>query len=125
FSRQMAFNLLPQTSSPSADGLSQEEVDLLHDTRRLLDDPLLSLNPTCIQAPVFYAHSDIVSIEAEEALSAAQVTTLLSKAPGLKVSRRTDGGPTAIQEGSGSDLVTVGRIRQSPGNDREVNLWCV
>jgi aspartate-semialdehyde dehydrogenase len=125
FPRQVAFNLLPQTSALSAEGHSDQELELLSETKRLLGNPTFSINPTCIQAPVFYAHSDIISLEADRPLSPGEVSAWLAKAPGLRVSRKTDGGPTPVQDATGQDLVIVGRIRQSLDNDREVNLWCV
>lgn len=125
FPQQVAFNLLPQTSDLSPEGYSAEELDLLHQTRRLLGEPGFSLNPTCIQAPVFYAHSEIISIEAEQALTVADVTAALSRAPGIKLARPGKGGPSAVQDATGQDVVMVGRIRQSMDNEREINLWCV
>lgn len=125
FPQQVAFNLLPQTSTLSPEGYSGEEMDLLHQTKRLLGQPAFSLNPTCIQAPVFYAHSEIISIEAQEPLSANEVTAMLSRAPGLKLARINRGGPSAVKDATGQDAVTVGRIRQSMDNEREINLWCV
>lgn len=125
FPKQVAFNLLPQTSALSAEGHSDQELELLSETKRLLGGPDFSINPTCIQAPVFYAHSDIISLEADRPLSPGEVSAWLSKAPGLRVSRKADGGPTAVQDATGKDVVTIGRIRQSLGNDHEVNLWSV
>lgn len=125
FPKQIAFNLLPQTSALSGQGYSGEEMDLLSETKRLLDYPDFRLNPTCIQAPVFYAHSEVISIEADRALSPDEASAILSKAPSLKLSRKRDGGPTAVQDASESDFVTVGRVRQSLDNDQEINLWCV
>lgn len=125
FPRQVAFNLLPQASAVSEQGHAGEELDLLSETRRLLEQPDLQLNPTCIQAPVFYAHSEAISIEADRALAPAEVIAILSKAPGLKLNRKTDGGPTAVRDATGADPVFIGRIRQSLGNEKEVNLWCV
>lgn len=125
FPKQVAFNLLPQTSSVSADGYSAEELDLFNETQKLFNNPTFLLNPTCIQAPVFYAHSEVISVEADKPLPVGEVTALLSKAPGLKLSRRNDGGPTAVQDATGENLLSIGRIRQSLGNDREINLWCV
>lgn len=125
FLKQVAFNLLPQTSSLSGEGYSGEEIDLLNETKKLLDYPTFSLNPTCIQAPVFYSHSEVISVEADRPLSAAEATALLSRAPGLKLSRKTDGGPTPVQDATGENAVLVSRIRQSLDNDHEINLWCV
>ncbi|MCW8193254.1 aspartate-semialdehyde dehydrogenase [Proteobacteria bacterium 005FR1] len=125
FPKQVAFNLLPQTSELNAAGHSEQELEILNETKRLLGNPDFSLNPTCIQAPVFYAHSDIISLEADRPLSPGEVGAWLGKAPGLRVSRKSDGGPTPVQDATGQDVVTVGRIRQSLDDDREVNLWCV
>lgn len=125
FPRQVAFNLLPQTSALSEQGHSAEELDLLSETRRLLNQPDLNLNPTCIQAPVFYAHSLAISLEADRALAPAEVTAILSKAAGLRIHRKSDGGPAAVQDASGAELVSIGRIRQSLANEQEINLWCV
>ncbi|MEX1032645.1 MAG: aspartate-semialdehyde dehydrogenase [Cellvibrionaceae bacterium] len=125
FPKQMAFNILPQTSPLSSEGYSGEEIDLAAETKKLLDDPEFSLNPTCVQAPVFYSHSEVISVEADTPVSAGEVTTLLKRAPGLRLSRQGDAGPTAVHEATGADLVTVGRIRRSLDNDCEINLWCV
>ncbi|MGQ9424717.1 aspartate-semialdehyde dehydrogenase [Gilvimarinus sp. F26214L] len=125
FPKQVAFNLLPQTSALSANGYSAEEIDLLTETRRVLDLPDLPLNPTCVQAPVFYAHSEAISVEADRPLPAGEVSALLSRAPGLKLNRKNDGGPTPVQDATGENLLMVGRVRQALDNEREVNLWCV
>ena len=58
---------------------------MVHETRKIMGDPSIAVNATCIRVPVFYAHSESVTVETEKPLSAAEARALLEKAPGVRV----------------------------------------
>ena len=65
---------------------------MVWETRKILEDPNIQVNPTCVRVPVFYGHSEAVHIETTDALSADQARKLLENAPGVVViDERSDG----------------------------------
>ena len=79
---------------------------------------------TCVRIPVFYGHSEAVHIETRDQISAAEVTELLSAAPGVEVFTE-DTYPTAVEHAAGTDPVFVGRIREDISHPNGINLWVV
>ena len=127
YPRQIAFNVLPQIDVFQENGYTKEEMKMVWETRKIMEDPDIQVNPTAVRVPVFYGHSEAVHIETREKLTAAQATSLLKKAPGVVVlDKREDGGyPTAVTEGAGHDPVYVGRIREDLSHPRGIDLWVV
>ena len=125
--RQMAFNVLPQIDAFQDNGYTREEMKMVWETRKILGDEALRVNPTCVRVPVFYGHSEAVHIETKEKIPVDEVRTLLSDFPGVVViDEREDGGyPTAVTEASGHDAVFVGRIREDLSHPRGINFWVV
>ncbi|MDE0156522.1 MAG: aspartate-semialdehyde dehydrogenase [Gammaproteobacteria bacterium] len=125
--RQMAFNVLPQIDAFQDNGYTREEMKMVWETRKILGDEALRVNPTCVRVPVFYGHSEAVHIETKEKITVEEVRTLLNDFPGVVViDEREDGGyPTAVTEASGHDPVFVGRIREDLSHPRGINFWVV
>ena len=125
--RQMAFNVLPQIDAFQDNGYTKEEMKMVWETRKILGDEALRVNPTCVRVPVFYGHSEAVHIETKEKIPVDEVRTLLNDFPGVVViDEREDGGyPTAVTEASGHDAVFVGRIREDLSHPRGINFWVV
>ena len=125
--RQMAFNVLPQIDAFQDNGYTREEMKMVWETRKILGDEALRVNPTCVRVPVFYGHSEAVHIETKEKITVEEVRTLLNDFPGVVViDQREDGGyPTAVTEASGHDAVFVGRIREDLSHPRGINFWVV
>ena len=125
--RQMAFNVLPQIDAFQDNGYTREEMKMIWETQKILDDNTLRVNPTCVRVPVFYGHSEAVHIETKEKIPVAEVRALLTGFPGVIVmDEREDGGyPTAVTEASGHDSVFVGRIREDISHPRGINFWVV
>ncbi len=100
---------------------------MVWETRKILNNQDIMVNPTCVRVPVFYGHSEAVHVETRSKISAAKVRALLVKAPGIKVLDKVkDGGyPTAVTDGANSDPVFVGRIREDISHPRGINLWVV
>lgn len=124
---QIGFNVVPQIDRFDEDGLTFEEVKMIRETRKILAEPQLAVNPTCVRVPVFFGHSEAVAIETEHPLHPDQARRLLEGAPGIEVidRRERQGYPTAVRSATGTDAVFVGRIRKDPSHPNGLNLWVV
>lgn len=124
---QIAFNAVPHIDEFQDNGYTREEMKMIWETRKILEDDNILVNPTCVRVPVFYGHSEAVHVETERKLTAAKVRKLLAVAPGVKVlDKATDGGyPTAVEHAVGTDHVFVGRIREDLSHPTGINLWVV
>jgi aspartate-semialdehyde dehydrogenase len=127
FQVQIAFNLIPQIDEFLDNGYTREEMKLVWETRKILGDDAIQVNPTAVRVPVFFGHSEAVNIETRDKLSAAQARQLLEAAPGVEVvdDRVAGGYPTPVTHASGNDAVFVGRIREDLSHPRGLNLWIV
>jgi len=127
YPKQIAFNVLPQIDVFMDNGYTKEEMKMVWETRKIMGDDRILVNPTAVRVPVFFGHSEAVHIETREKIDVATVKALLAQAPGIIVlDERKDGGyPTAVTESSGHDEVFVGRIREDISHPKGVNLWVV
>ncbi|MEX2479796.1 MAG: aspartate-semialdehyde dehydrogenase [Gammaproteobacteria bacterium] len=127
YPKQIAFNCLPHIDTFQDNGYTKEEMKMVWETRKIMGDEAIAVNPTAVRVPVFYGHSEAVHIETRARISAAEVTALLRNFPGVTVlDERVDGGyPTAVTEGANHDAVFVGRIREDISHPRGINLWVV
>ena len=127
YPKQIAFNVIPQIDVFQENGYTKEEMKMVWETQKIMEDPEILVNPTCVRVPVFYAHSEAVHIETRKPLSVEDARAMLKKAPGIKVmDEHKDGGyPTPIGEGTDRDEVWVGRIRRDISHPNGLNLWIV
>jgi aspartate-semialdehyde dehydrogenase len=127
YPKQIAFNVLPQIDVFMDNGYTKEEMKMVWETRKIMGDDSIQVNPTAVRVPVFYGHSEAVHIETRAKISAAEVRALLEKAPGVTVvdSHQDGGYPTAVTEAANQDPVFVGRIREDISHPRGINLWVV
>ena len=100
---------------------------MVWETRKILGDDAILVNPTAVRIPAFYGHSEAVHIETREKISAADVCELMRSAPGVTLIDGVETGqyPTAVTESSGSDSVYVGRVREDISHPRGIDLWVV
>jgi len=127
YPKQIAFNALPQIDVFTDNGYTKEEMKMVWETKKILGDDSIVVNPTCVRVPVFFGHSEACHIETTEKISAAKATELLRSFAGVEViDEREDGGyPTAVTDAAGKDAVYVGRIREDISHPRGLNLWVV
>jgi len=127
YPRQIAFNVLPHIDVFQDNGYTKEEMKMVWETRKIMEDDSIQVNPTAVRVPVFYGHSEALHVETREKLDSVQATELLKNAPGIVVlDERRDGGyPTAVSEGATNDPVYVGRIREDISHPRGLDLWVV
>ncbi|MGB7650779.1 MAG: aspartate-semialdehyde dehydrogenase [Gallionella sp.] len=126
YPKQIAFNVLPQIDVFMENGYTKEEMKMVWETQKIMEDDSILVNPTAVRVPVFYGHSEAVHIETKKKITAAQARALLVTAPGVKVvdERVAGGWPTAI-EAQGQDATLVGRIREDLSHPMGLNMWVV
>ena len=127
FSKQIAFNVIPHIDEFQANGYTKEEMKMVWETRKILEDDSIEVNPTAVRVPVFYGHSEAVHVETRDKITAAQARDLLENAAGVAVidERSAGGYPTPVTDAAGKDPVYVGRIREDISHPRGLNLWVV
>jgi aspartate-semialdehyde dehydrogenase len=127
FSKQIAFNVIPHIDSFQPNGYTKEEMKMVWETRKILGDPAIQVNPTCVRVPVFFGHSEAVHIETKAKITAPEARALLEEAPGIVVmdSLEAGGYPTPVGDAAGKDPVFVGRIREDISHPRGLDLWIV
>jgi aspartate-semialdehyde dehydrogenase len=127
FPQQIAFNLLPQIDDVEENGYLSCEMKMVRASQKVLESDEIVINPTTVQAPVFFGHSQSVHIEMAESLSVDAVRELLLKAPGVELLDESEAHtqPTAVTDAAGQDAVFVGRIRGDIADSFGLSLWVV
>ncbi len=127
YPKQIAFNVLPHIDDFQENGYTKEEMKMVWETHKIMEDSSIAVNPTCVRVPVFFGHSEALHIETRKPITAIQARELLQSAPGVVVldERKAGGYPTAVTESAGTDAVFVGRIREDISVENGLNLWVV
>ena len=126
YPKRIAFNVLPQIDVFMENGYTKEEMKMVWETRKIMEDDSIMVNPTAVRVPVFYGHSEAVHIETRRKITAAEARALLEKAPGVIVmDKREPGGYPTPVEAAGNDATYVGRIREDISHPLGLNLWVV
>jgi len=125
FSRQIAFNVIPQIDVFLENGYTKEEMKMVWETKKILGDENVLVNPTAVRVPVFFGHGEALHIETNSPISAEEVKDLLEQAPGIVVCRDDADFPTQIGDASGKDETFVGRIREDISHSCGINMWIV
>ncbi|MDG2108087.1 MAG: aspartate-semialdehyde dehydrogenase [Woeseiaceae bacterium] len=125
--KQIAFNAIPHIDVFLENRYTKEEMKMVWETRKILNDESILVNPTAVRIPVFFGHSEAIHIETRKKISTEVATELLANSPGIEVLDGLNIGqyPTAVTESSGNDPVYVGRIREDISHPTGLNLWVV
>ena len=123
---QIAFNCLPHIDVFFENGYTKEEMKMVNETKKIMEDDSIRVTATTVRVPVFYGHSESVNIETEKKITPDQVREILAKAPGVKVvdNPKKLEYPLAIHA-AGKDETLVGRIREDESIPNGINLWIV
>lgn len=126
YPHRIAFNCLPHIDAFLDNGYTKEEMKMVNETRKILEDETIGVTATTVRVPVFYGHSESVNVETKEPVSAEEVKALLEKTPGIKVvdDPQKNMYPLAI-DAAGDDLTLVGRIRKDESIPNGINMWIV
>jgi aspartate-semialdehyde dehydrogenase len=126
YPHRIAFNCLPHIDVFLDNGYTKEEMKMLNETRKIMEDDSIQVTATTVRVPVFYGHSEALNIETEAPISADDVKSLLANAPGVEVvddpSRNVYPMPI---DAAGQDLTYVGRIRDDQSISNGINMWIV
>lgn len=124
FPYPLAFNLFPHNSALNEQGYCEEEMKMIHETRKIFNAPSLRISATCVRVPVLRAHSEAVNLEFNEPFSLARAREILASAPGIKLVEDWQANyfPMPI-DATGKDEVLVGRIRQDLSHPCGIELW--
>lgn len=124
--KQIAFNVFPHIDVFMENDYTKEEMKMVDETRKILEDQSIAITATCARVPVMIGHAEAVNIETEKKLTAGEVRELLSKFPTVKVMDDPSKGiyPTPI-DCAGIDDTLVGRIREDISVKAGIDLWIV
>jgi aspartate-semialdehyde dehydrogenase len=105
-------------------GYTKEEMKMMWETQKILNDPDILVNPTAVRVPTFFGHSEAIHLETRDEFSLDEVYDWLQAASGVQCIQGND-YPTAMEQAVGQDDVWVGRIRRDITHPQGLNLWCV
>jgi aspartate-semialdehyde dehydrogenase len=121
-----AFNLFPHNSPLTENGFVEEELKMLDETRKILEDDKIWVNATCVRVPVLRAHSEALNITFSQPVTVEEAYAVLKTAEGLKIleDRKSNRFPMP-SDATGQDDVLCGRIRKDPSFPNTLDLWVV
>jgi aspartate-semialdehyde dehydrogenase len=125
FSRQIAFNVIPQIDVFMDNDYTKEEMKMLWETQKIMGDDSILVNATAVRVPVFFGHGEAIHLETRRPIDAQDVKALLANAPGVTLLAEREDFPTQVGNASGTDEVYVGRIRNDISHPNGINLWVV
>jgi len=119
-------NALPHCDVFEENGYTKEEMKLVRETQKILDDRTISVTATAVRIPTAGGHSEAVNVEFETDFNVSEIRTLLNNTPGVLVQDNIDTNtyPMPIYA-HGKDDVFVGRIRRDESQPNTLNLWIV
>jgi aspartate-semialdehyde dehydrogenase len=118
----IAFNVIPFAGAETEQGYTEEEWKLVNETRKILEDDAILVEPTCVRVPVMVGHGVSASMFFSRPVSRSEAISILNEAPGLEL--WTTRVPTPL-DAAGKDNVLVGRVRSTLGEPGGINLWVV
>jgi aspartate-semialdehyde dehydrogenase len=123
---QIAFNCFPHIGAFLENGYTEEEMKMVHETRKIFKDLEIAVSATTVRVPVYFGHSEAVNLETRASISVDRVRSLLENAPGVRVvddpAQKLYPVPLAA---TGLDETLVGRIRQDPSVENGLAMWVV
>ena len=125
FTKQIAFNAIPQIDSFADEGYTKEELKMTNETKKILDKKI-DLTATCVRVPVSVSHSESVNIQFEKSFTLESVRKALNSFDGCKViDERTEGGYQTPLEAEGKNETFISRIREDKTIENGLSLWIV
>ena len=126
YPHHIAFNCLPHIDDFLPTGYTKEEMKMVNETRKIMEDDLIQVTATTVRVPVFVSHAEAINIETKERLTANEARALLSAAPGVQVYDDPSHKVYPLQKDvAGTDAVYVGRVREDDSIPNGLNLWVV
>jgi len=119
--------VIPQIDEFQENSFTKEEMKLVWETQKILNDYDLLVNATAVRVPVKVGHAEAINIETEIGITPDQVKEVLSQSQGIKIIDDVSDNsyPTPRTHGNQTDDVFVGRIRKDHTLKNGINLWVV
>ncbi|WP_047548947.1 aspartate-semialdehyde dehydrogenase [Psychroserpens sp. Hel_I_66] len=119
-------NAIPHCDVFEDNGYTKEEMKLVRETQKILDDRTIAVTATAVRIPTAGGHSEAVNVEFQNDFDLTEVRHILSQSPGIVVQDNIDVNtyPMPIYA-NGKDDVFVGRIRRDGSQPNTLNLWIV
>ena len=122
----IAFNCVPHIDIFLPNRYTKEEMKMVEETKKIMEDPEIKVTATTVRVPVFYGHAEAVNIETEKKITVEKAIELLEKAPGIIVIDDPEKKLYPLQiDVAGRGEVFVGRIREDFSIENGLNLWVV
>ncbi|MEM6781545.1 MAG: aspartate-semialdehyde dehydrogenase [Pseudomonadota bacterium] len=126
FQKRISFNVIPQIDKFMDDHQTKEEWKMVVETKKIMGDDSIKVCANCVRVPVFIGHSEMVNVEFENEISAAEAKKALRAAPGVSViDLDSDMEYVTPSEIAGEDDVFISRIREDISVENGLNFWCV
>ncbi len=124
YPHQIAFNCLPHIDVFLENGYTKEEMKMVNETHKIMEDDSIRVTATTVRVPVFYSHSESINIETQEHVTAEEIKALLQETNGVSVVDDPAANiyPLAT-DAAGQDAILVGRIRNDESIPNGINLW--
>ena len=126
FAYPIAFNCIPQIGGPKHQGYTSEEMKMVYETRKMLEDDSIQVCPTCIRVPVSNCHSESILVETERKITVEEARRLFAATPGLVVmddlEKKVYPMPINCNQ---RDETFIGRIREDLSSPNGLAFWCV
>ncbi len=122
----IAFNLIPQIDVFLDNLYTKEEMKMVNETRKILEDYDMKITATTVRVPVYRSHSESVNVELEKDLDLAAIKDAISKFPGVQIQDDPQNQiyPMPIYTSDKND-VYVGRLRRDESAENSFNMWVV
>ncbi|WP_418510368.1 aspartate-semialdehyde dehydrogenase [Corallibacter sp.] len=119
-------NALPHCDVFEENGYTKEEMKLVRETQKILDDKTIAVTATAVRIPTAGGHSESVNVAFEKDFDLTEIRNILSNTPGVTVQDNLNENsyPMPIYA-NGKDDVFVGRIRRDESQPNTLNMWIV
>ena len=125
FATQIAMNVIPFIDAPYGNDYTKEEMKMQNEGRRIMHNPDLKVNCTCVRVPVMRSHSMAVTLHTKDKVDVEAAKAAVAAYPGVRLIENYEGRcyPTPLDT-TDQDIVWVGRIRDDLTDDHGLTLWC-
>ena len=119
-------NAIPHCDVFEDNGYTKEEMKLVRETQKILNDNTIAITATAVRIPVVGGHSESINIEFEKEVDVSEIRKILHETSGITVKDNLDTNtyPMPIYA-EGKDEVFVGRIRLDESQPNTINMWVV
>ncbi|HNP18372.1 MAG TPA: aspartate-semialdehyde dehydrogenase [Fulvivirga sp.] len=126
YPHKIDMNVLPHIDSFTDNGYTKEEMKMVNETRKILQDDTIAITATAVRLPVMGGHSESINVEFHHDYTIDEVRSILEKSPGIIVEDDVANNKYPMPlNAQGKDEVFVGRLRRDESQPNTLNMWIV